>query len=221
MDDTITTTGTTTTVGPLPPTTTSTTASPASGDSVAPVSGDARTSIAAQATAAANNRRRTPGSSSSTDNKTGGTGEARKTGTTDPAQSMSRMGTGARDTSDSKLIDDSTKLFPSSSGDMGGGGMGTMAGEGEGNVFRNERSASMSSSSSTGSDRLMGSASTVTEFPHHRRSSHALFEGLTAQKRRNDPASVARRKSLSEQRPPTGFIAKMWDNWVRGVPPDI
>ncbi|KAK3954885.1 hypothetical protein QBC32DRAFT_67972 [Pseudoneurospora amorphoporcata] len=213
MDDTITTGGTTTTVGPLPPTT-STTAPPASG-SVAPVSGDARTSIAAQATAAAN-RRRTPGSSST--DKTGG---ATKTGT-DPAQSMSWTGTGARDTSESKLIDDSTKLFPSSSGQMGG--MGTMAGEGEGNVFRNERSASMSSSSSTGSDRLMGSASTVTEFPrfpHHRRASHALFEGLTAQKRRNDPESVARRKSLSEQRPPSGFIAKMWDNWVRGVPPDI
>jgi hypothetical protein len=136
------------------------------------------------------------------------------------------MGTGARDTSDSKLIDDSTKLFPSTStgemglgGGIGGGGIG--AGEGEGNVFRNERNASISSTSSTGSDRLMGSASAVTEYPHPRRASHGLFEGLTAQKRRNDPASVARRQSLSEQRPPTGFIAKMWDNWVRGVPPDI
>ena len=93
----------------------------------------------------------------------------------DPAQSMSRMGTGARDTSDSKLIDDSTKLFPSTSsstgGEMGfsGGISGIGAGEGEGNVFRNERNASISSTSSTGSDRLMGPASAVTEYPHPRR----------------------------------------------------
>ncbi|CCC06494.1 hypothetical protein SMACR_04887 [Sordaria macrospora] len=243
MDDTITTTGTTTTVGPLPPTTgphnrggigssTSMTAPPgidspsgitseSSLTPVAPVSGDARTSKAV-------NSRRFSGSSST--GRTGGTGIGhggmRKWGA-DPAQSMSRMGTGARDTSDSKLIDDSTKLFPSTSsstgGEMGfsGGISGIGAGEGEGNVFRNERNASISSTSSTGSDRLMGPASAVTEYPHPRRSSHGLFEGLTAQKRRNDPASVARRQSLSEQRPSTGFIAKMWDNWVRGVPPDI
>lgn len=75
---------------------------------------------------------------------------------------------------------------------------------------------------------------------------HGLFEGLIDQKRRNDPASVARRQSLSEQRPVSqGFFAKMWDkyvhppssspfpfclcyansfvrnSWVRGVPPNI
>ncbi|KAK3356226.1 putative conidiation-specific expression protein [Neurospora tetraspora] len=205
MDDTNTTTGTNTNVGPLPPTTaprnppSSDTAPPASESTrtpVAPVSGGARTSTAAA-----------PASES-----TGKTG-------TDPAQSMSKMGTGARDTSDSKLIDDSTKLFPSVGGTMS-------SGEGEAqNMFRSERSASTSSTSSTvsGSDRLMGSASTVTEFPHARRASHhGLFEGLIDQKRRNDPASVARRQSLSEQRPSGGgFIAKMWDNWVRGAPPDI
>ncbi|KAJ4385060.1 conidiation-specific expression protein, partial [Neurospora sp. IMI 360204] len=162
---------------------------------VAPVSGGARTSTGSSSTG--------------------------KTGDTGPAQSMmSSMGTGARDTSDSKLIDDSTKLFPSVGGTMS-------SGEGEAqNMFRSERSASTSSTSSTvsGSDRLMGSASTVTEFPHARRASshHLLFEGLIEQKRRNDPTSVARRQSLSEQRPTGGgFIAKMWNNWVRGAPPDI
>jgi len=158
-------------------------------------------------------------SGSSTDKTSGtglGTGGMRNRGT-DPGSSMSGMGTGARDTSDNKMIDDSTKLFPTAMG--GSSGMGTTRGEGEGNVFRSERSASTSSTSSTGSDRLMGSASKNVEYSHARRTSHGLFEGLTAQKRRNDPESVARRQSLSEQRPPSGFIAKMWDNWVRGVPP--
>ncbi|KAK3395956.1 putative conidiation-specific expression protein [Sordaria brevicollis] len=246
MDDTITTTGTTTTVGPLPPTTspraprtTSSLTAPPGVDSstgitspssssqapVSPISGGARSNTAANA---ANNRRRISGSSST--GRTGGTygtglghGGVRKRGT-DPANSMTGMGTGARDTtgSGSGLIDEGTKLFPNASEMSGmamGSGMGS--GEGEGNVFRNERSASTSSASSTGSGDLMGSASTVTEWPHPRRGSHGLFEGLTAQKRRNDPASIARRKSLSEQRPPSGFIGKMWDNWVRGVPPDI
>lgn len=70
--------------------------------------------------------------------------------------------------------------------------------------FRTERS---DSTSSTGS----GSS--------QRRASHGLFEGLTAQKRKDDPASVARRQSLSEQRPKVGFIGTMWNNWVHGSSP--
>ncbi|KAL2182390.1 hypothetical protein L209DRAFT_746280 [Thermothelomyces heterothallicus CBS 203.75] len=49
-----------------------------------------------------------------------------------------------------------------------------------------------------------------------RRPSHSLFEGLTAQKRKDDPDLVARRQSLNEQRAKPGFIGRMWDNWVRG-----
>jgi hypothetical protein len=48
----------------------------------------------------------------------------------------------------------------------------------------------------------------------HRRPSHTLFEGLTAQKRKDDPASVARRQSLNEQRPTAGFIGQMWNKCV-------
>ncbi|KAK3498043.1 uncharacterized protein B0T23DRAFT_427096 [Neurospora hispaniola] len=142
---------------------------------------------------------------------------AGKTGPDAAAQGMSGGGArGSISSESSKLIDESTKLFPNVAG---------AASE----AFRSERSASTSSTTSvTGSDRPMGSASTVTEVPYGRRPSHGhgghhgLFEGLIDQKRRNDPASVARRQSLSEQRPvPQGFIAKMWDNWVRGAPPDI
>jgi hypothetical protein len=50
----------------------------------------------------------------------------------------------------------------------------------------------------------------------HRRPSHPLFETLQAQKRSSDPAAVARRQSMNEQRPSTGFIGQMWNNWVRG-----
>ncbi|ROW18325.1 hypothetical protein VPNG_00326 [Cytospora leucostoma] len=52
-----------------------------------------------------------------------------------------------------------------------------------------------------------------------RRASGPLFASLQEHKRPNDPASVARRQSLHEQRPPTGFIGKMWNNWVRGPQP--
>jgi len=41
--------------------------------------------------------------------------------------------------------------------------------------------------------------------------SHGLFEGLTAQKRKDDPASIARRQSMHEQRPRSGFIGQMWN----------
>ncbi|KAK4105319.1 hypothetical protein N658DRAFT_482835 [Parathielavia hyrcaniae] len=44
-----------------------------------------------------------------------------------------------------------------------------------------------------------------------RRTSHVLFEGLTAQKRKGDPDSVARRQSFNEQRTAPGFIGQMWN----------
>ena len=44
--------------------------------------------------------------------------------------------------------------------------------------------------------------------------SGTLFESLQAQKRNSDPASVARRQSLHEQRPQAGFIGKMWNKYV-------
>ncbi|KAL2022771.1 hypothetical protein VTK56DRAFT_4587 [Thermocarpiscus australiensis] len=78
-----------------------------------------------------------------------------------------------------------------------------------GSEYRTGRSDSTSSTSSAG-----GSAS---HSPPLRRSSNVLFETLTAQKRKDDPVSVARRQSLNEQRPRTGFLGQMWDNWVRGI----
>ncbi|KAK3694727.1 hypothetical protein B0T22DRAFT_79777 [Podospora appendiculata] len=74
-------------------------------------------------------------------------------------------------------------------------------------VFRTERSDSTSSTGSTGS---------ATSSTSSRRASHGLFEGLTAQKRKDDPASMARRQSMNEQRPQAGIIGKMWNNWVHG-----
>jgi hypothetical protein len=51
---------------------------------------------------------------------------------------------------------------------------------------------------------------------HHppNQSSHALFESLNAQKRKDDPISIARRQSMSEQRPSPGFIGRMWNKCV-------
>ncbi|KAI5923290.1 hypothetical protein F4810DRAFT_669643 [Camillea tinctor] len=43
-----------------------------------------------------------------------------------------------------------------------------------------------------------------------RRSSGPKFDGLMTQKRGSDPASMARRASLSEQRPQAGFFGRMW-----------
>ncbi|KAL2122861.1 hypothetical protein VTJ04DRAFT_3316 [Mycothermus thermophilus] len=58
--------------------------------------------------------------------------------------------------------------------------------------------------------------------PTQRRSSSGsgrhLFESLEAQKRKDDPASVARRQSMSEQRPPPGFIGRLWNKYVRDLP---
>ncbi|KAK4188546.1 hypothetical protein QBC35DRAFT_451210 [Podospora australis] len=72
--------------------------------------------------------------------------------------------------------------------------------------FRTGRSDSTSSASTD--------ASSLSSSP--RRRSSAMFEGLQAQKRSNDPASVARRQSMNEQRPASGFFGTMWNNYVRG-----
>jgi len=47
-----------------------------------------------------------------------------------------------------------------------------------------------------------------------RRPSHPLFEGLTAQKRKDDPVSLARRQSMNEQRSTPGFLGQMWNKYV-------
>jgi len=100
-----------------------------------------------------------------------------------------------------------------------------------GTEFRAGRSDSTASASSTGSSAATGWANQMQQqkpaqgtvparpnpqSPSFRRPSHPLFEGLTAQKRKDDPASMARRQSLNEQRPAPGFIGQMWNNWVRG-----
>jgi hypothetical protein len=77
--------------------------------------------------------------------------------------------------------------------------------------FRNERSDSTSSA---------GSSNAASSPTSPRRASHGLFEGLTAQKRKDDPASMARRQSMNEQRPRSGFIGQMWNNWVHGSGPN-
>ena len=102
-----------------------------------------------------------------------------------------------------------------------------------GTEFRAGRSDSTASASSTGSSAattgwagLKQQAATAATTPAQqsrasqagsptfRRPSHPLFEGLTAQKRKDDAESVARRQSMSEQRPATGFIGQMWNKYV-------
>ncbi|KAI6382949.1 hypothetical protein MCOR25_000458 [Pyricularia grisea] len=73
-----------------------------------------------------------------------------------------------------------------------------------------ERSNSISSSSSAGNSPTS---------PKPRRNSAGLFASLEQTKRPSDPASIARRQSLHEQRPTPGLFGKMWNTWVRGVPP--
>ncbi|AEO54019.1 hypothetical protein MYCTH_2296064 [Thermothelomyces thermophilus ATCC 42464] len=93
-----------------------------------------------------------------------------------------------------------------------------------GNEFRAGRAASTTSASSAGSwagEQAQAQAQAKQADPKgkqqpFRRPSHSLFEGLTAQKRKDDPDLVARRQSLNEQREKPGFIGRMWDNWVRG-----
>jgi hypothetical protein len=81
--------------------------------------------------------------------------------------------------------------------------------------FRTGRSNSTVSTTSATSTSSAAAGKTAPPAPQ-RRSSHALFETLTAQKRGTDPASVARRQSMSEQRPQAGFLGQMWNNWVHG-----
>ncbi|KAL1864425.1 hypothetical protein Daus18300_007657 [Diaporthe australafricana] len=73
---------------------------------------------------------------------------------------------------------------------------------------KTERSNSVSSDSSA--------TSPVSPTRSGRRGSGPLFASLHEAKRSNDPALVARRQSLNEQRPPPGIFGKMWNNWVRG-----
>ncbi|KAH6619693.1 hypothetical protein B0J18DRAFT_251741 [Chaetomium sp. MPI-SDFR-AT-0129] len=78
-----------------------------------------------------------------------------------------------------------------------------------------QHTPSMSSSSTTSSSSPPGGAGSPSS-PSRRRPSHSLFETLQAQKRKDDPASLARRQSLNEQRPTAGFLGSMWNSWVRG-----
>ncbi|KAK0673322.1 hypothetical protein QBC41DRAFT_343108 [Cercophora samala] len=84
--------------------------------------------------------------------------------------------------------------------------------------FRTGRSDSTSSTSSTSTTNTVDSNSGMPKSPTvtpRRRSGH-LFEGLEAQKRSQDPAAVARRQSMSDQRPKSGIIGSMWNSWVHG-----
>ncbi|KAK1972682.1 hypothetical protein LZ32DRAFT_652615 [Colletotrichum eremochloae] len=47
-----------------------------------------------------------------------------------------------------------------------------------------------------------------------RRSSSTLFQGLMDQKRHEGTA--ARRQSMTDSKPPPGFLGQMWHNWTRG-----
>ncbi|KAI1367106.1 hypothetical protein F5Y08DRAFT_299443 [Xylaria arbuscula] len=49
-----------------------------------------------------------------------------------------------------------------------------------------------------------------------RRSSGPSYETLMNYKRSGDPQSTARRQSLNEQKPQSGFFGTMWQNYVRG-----
>lgn len=57
--------------------------------------------------------------------------------------------------------------------------------------------------------------------PPTTQSSHVLFESLQAQKRRDDPASVARRQSFNEQRPQGGFLGQMWNKYAILTSPSL
>ncbi|KAL2270084.1 hypothetical protein VTJ83DRAFT_2268 [Remersonia thermophila] len=80
---------------------------------------------------------------------------------------------------------------------------------------RADSTFSTASTSSTSNTARRMSAGAATAPPPFRSSQH-LFESLEAQKRKSDPASVARRQSMNEQRPAPGLIGRMWNNWVYG-----
>ncbi|KAK1835571.1 hypothetical protein QBC39DRAFT_368080 [Podospora conica] len=94
--------------------------------------------------------------------------------------------------------------------------------------FRTDRADSTASTASTTSSASSSASPPSTgasaampmpTSPIGRRSSHGLFEGLTAQKRKDDPVSIARRQSLSDQHPKPGIIGKMWNKCV--PPPSL
>ncbi|KAI0533072.1 hypothetical protein GGR58DRAFT_506747 [Xylaria digitata] len=70
----------------------------------------------------------------------------------------------------------------------------------------------------------MDSTKSTTEQSQHqqsstarrRRSSGPSYDGLMNYKRSNDPTSMARRASLNEQKPQSGFFGSMWYNFTRG-----
>ncbi|KAH8910715.1 hypothetical protein BR93DRAFT_964571 [Coniochaeta sp. PMI_546] len=57
----------------------------------------------------------------------------------------------------------------------------------------------------------VSSAGSAPTSPTGRRRSSGLFANLAAQKRGDDPASVARRQSMHDAKPQAGFLGKMWD----------
>jgi hypothetical protein len=56
----------------------------------------------------------------------------------------------------------------------------------------------------------------LTRIPLSPQSSGPSFESLMAAKRSNDPAAMARRQSLHDQKPQAGFFGQMWHNFTRG-----
>ncbi|TGJ82458.1 hypothetical protein E0Z10_g6283 [Xylaria hypoxylon] len=64
----------------------------------------------------------------------------------------------------------------------------------------------MDSTKATAEQQQQGSTS------RRRRSSGPSYESLMNYKRSNDPTSMARRASLNEQKPHSGFFGSMWHN---------
>ncbi|KAI1210045.1 uncharacterized protein F4807DRAFT_460331 [Annulohypoxylon truncatum] len=52
--------------------------------------------------------------------------------------------------------------------------------------------------------------------PTRRRGSGPSFDGLMNQKRNSDSNSMARRASLHDQKPQSGFLGQMWHSFTRG-----
>ncbi|RKU40190.1 hypothetical protein DL546_002173 [Coniochaeta pulveracea] len=80
----------------------------------------------------------------------------------------------------------------------------------------------VSTMSSPNDQRASSISSTESDTSNHgaptsrRKSSSGLYANLNAINRGDDPASVARRQSMHDQRPATGFFGQMWNNYVRG-----
>ncbi|KAI1093652.1 hypothetical protein F5B19DRAFT_491249 [Rostrohypoxylon terebratum] len=56
----------------------------------------------------------------------------------------------------------------------------------------------------------------IPSSPPRRRGSGPTFEGLMNAKRSNESSSMARRASLHDQKPQTGFLGQMWHSFTRG-----